>query len=358
MGCVDKINRSRFLNVVCNTLMGILLLLIFLSSFTACAESDQEIGVPYFDSRNTKGAFDKHATAGKVDSAALAPTGERLFTLKDGVLYQYGLSPLKRINSTVVEFDTHQTEDDPYRIFVTNNEKRTIIYQKTRLRLLDMETGKIIRTIPFKSQVGVLNDDEFLTLDDENRGIVWNANKLTKKSEFFEEGEARWSNTENEDISYNYDLTNASIVKGHDYIVLCRPPGYESGEVYVLGVESYKQIWRIKYLRTGLPWASYNLETLYIGAYGEPIWNSGKDIYHIYEPREDKHRRFPGGIIRIDLSSGKSELIDKAGFNQRLHFPLWSDGRWKQLSPAHQYFIAMSIGSLSLIHISEPTRPY
>lgn len=339
---MKPIKRNRLIQVALFIQAGLLLLLMFPSIAFAYESSNQETGEPYFDSRNSKGAFDRGATVGKVDSAVLAPTGERLYTLKDGVLYQYGLAPLMKINSIDVDFDTHQTKSLPYRVFVSNNEKRIIIYQKSRLRLLDMETGRIIRDVPFESELGALNDDEFLTLDNKNTGTVWSVRELIKKFEFVETGEARWANTENDDARYDYDISYGNVIKANNYIVLCRSVGYVPGEVIVFDSKSYNQIWRISYLQIGVPWISYDLATLYIPKYGEPLWHSKKYIYRIYEPRESKRHRYPGSTLRLHLPTNKYEVIGMTNSKHRVR--LASTGRGQQVSPTNQYYMSIAIG--------------
>lgn len=131
------------------------LCMVFMLPHSLYAETSpgQEIGETYCDSGQFRGM-------GMVDSATLAPTGDRLYTLKDSVLRQYNLSPLKRINAMKVAFDSRQIAATPYKTFITNDEKRIVIYSKTQLRLLDVKTGKIIKSVPFQSELGVLNDDE------------------------------------------------------------------------------------------------------------------------------------------------------------------------------------------------------
>jgi hypothetical protein len=138
-------------------------------SLYADTNADQEIGQIY------------RVQVGIVDSAMLAPTGDRLYTLKDSVLRQYNLSPLGRISAMKVAFDSRQIAATPYKTFITNDEKRIVIYSKTQLRLLDVESGKIIKTVLFQSELGVLNDDELFTLGNDNKATVWNVHDLNQE---------------------------------------------------------------------------------------------------------------------------------------------------------------------------------
>ena len=308
----------------------------------------QEIGEPYFD---------KSSGEGRVDSMALAPSGERIYTLKEGVLYEYGLSPLKKINSMKVEFDSKQTKDDPYRMFITNDEKRIIIYSKMRLRLLDLGSGKIIITKLIKSELGVLNDEEFLTLDNNNKGTVRDANNLKEKHVFTASGYDAWDHGKYANISHS------NLIKAGDHLILySEGVNPFPGEVTIFDKNSYKIIWKIYHRDDTRSAVSYDGKTLYVQ---NPL-KEFKYLDKMYEHRNNyikehgaglKDGQFPE-VLKVDLAKGKWSYLTKKDFKYRfgLYVPLSKAGLSQKISPSYQYFLLGTNGRYGFLYSEEKRR--
>ena len=200
-------NTSK-LNLFAGVVLRALLLIVPVSA--SLAGNDQEIGETYSNQM--------YQTEGRVDSAVLAPTGDRLYTLNNGVLRQYNLSPLGRINAMKMAFDSSQTKEDPYKTFITNDEKRIVIYSNKQLRLLDVASGKLIKTVPFESDAGMLNENELFTVDNHNKATVWNARDLTIKMKFEAKGEERWAPFK------GFRVNHSIFIRAGNRILLLQPP--------------------------------------------------------------------------------------------------------------------------------------
>jgi len=307
--------------------MRIILCIILLLPFSLYADVDSEekVGEPYFNFKSGEG---------KVDSAVLAPTGNRLYTLKNGILNQYNLNPLKRIHSQKVEFDSRQNPDDPYhfyRIFITEDEKRIVIYNKQSIRLLDLESGKLIKTISLKSELGILNGEEFLTLDNNNTGIIWEAADLSRKKEFKVIGDDRWS-VDREEAGASTNISHANLIKAGNYIILYDKAGPAIGHVTIFDRMSYEIKCKVIHFDSTYSAISYDFKTLYVPrtrrVQYETIWDKRK--YGHYS-----------GVQKIDLLTGQKSSVSEGKYKQtfRLNIPLSRHGANQQISPTGKYYI-------------------
>lgn len=325
---IDGVNKVSAKTKSGLSLIIYILCIVFMlpHSLYAVTNTDQEIGETYYD----QGSL---LAGSEVDSAVLAPTGDRLYSVKNGVLRLYNLSPLKRIKSMEVEFDSHQEKEGPYRIFITKDEKRIIVYGKTQLRLLDLESGKIIKAVPFQSELGVLNDDELLTLDNDNKATVWDAYELIKKKDFVASGEERWSLKD-----HNITIINCTLIKAANFIILYRPAfSSGNGKVFVFDGASYRQIWNLGHNDVIPSALSYDLNTLYVPNNYRPLWYAGQYVDHIGEFRKkDKEARI-GEILKIDIATAQVGYMFKEDFKWHQYIMLARGAEEQQLSPTHQY---------------------
>lgn len=326
-------NTSR-LKLLAAVVLQVVLLTLPASAFAAAADN-QEIGETY-DNR----MYEKD---GLVDSATLAPSGDRLYTLKDGILRQYSLSPLRKINAITVEFDSRKTSEGHYQTFITNDEKRIVIYGRERLRLLDLQTGKLIKTVPFQSVLGVLNNDDIFTLDNDNKATVWNALDLTKKREFVATGEERWSFKEHE-----VNIERCSLIKVADHIVMYRP-AYVSGngKVFVFDGASYRQIWNVGNADATPSVIAYDLISLSTPL--GKLWNGHSGQY--VNPSEEDIKKFKearfGVNLKVTIATAQVEYIPHNP-HSRLHRAifLWRGASEQQISPTRQYHVVRhSVGT-------------
>lgn len=295
-------------------------------SLYAETNAGQEIGETYYDSGQFRGM-------GMVDSAMLAPTGDRLYTLKDSVLRQYNLSPLRRISAMKVVFDSRQVAATPYKTFITNDEKRIVIYSKTQLRLLDVKTGRIIKTVPFQSELGVLNGNEIFTLDNDNKATVWSADGLTKKREFEATAEERWSDNK------NYNITGSTLIKVANHIILHRPAfSSGNGKIFVFDGASYRQIWNAghnDYIPSAI---SYDLNTVYVPNGGR-LRHFGVSIDHIEEFRKNNKERI-GEMLKINIATAQVEdMCKREDYKLPRYIVMARGAAEQQISLTHQYHL-------------------
>jgi len=195
-----------------------------------------------------------------------------------------------------------------------------------------------------------LNDEEFLTLDNNNKATVWNVNVLIKKNEFTASGGNRWSDNKNYDISYG------NLIKAGKNIILYRQASYVNGEVFVFDSKSYQQIWRIQHTDDERSAISYDLKTLYIPNAKIRLWYSGRFYNHVEEYEKEHKKGRPGRILKIDLSLDKWSYTLKEDFKRRLYIPLSRAGAGQQLSPTRQYYITGYNGNYTFHYPEEYLR--
>ena len=337
----DPISTYLFAVVVLHAL-----LLIMPGSAWAAAEENQEIGETYNNQM--------YLTEGRVDSAVLAPTGDRLYTLKNGVLSQYNLSPLTRISTVKVAFDSRQTKEDPYKTFITSDEKRIIIYSNKQLRQLDVASGKLIKTVPFESDAGMLNENELFTVDNQNKAVVWNALDLTIKMKFEAKGEERW-------VPFEGHIINHSLfLRAGNRILLFRPHRRYAAAIFVFDASTYKFLWRVKNNVILKPLLSADMRVLYVncGADGySKLWRDGHHTdLHNELKQKYKDTELRPDYCQFDLSSGQFDLpstdfketnyrVTNTNTNRNRHFNLNYMPRQTQISPTSQYQFLSGVGN-------------
>jgi len=244
-------NQAIYLPVVYN---GLMLFFMLSVSALACAENEQEIGEPVRPSSTLQPYY-----------MVLAPTGERTYVMYHGMLVQYQLNPLKIISKVDIELDIPYLEikDNPKsvfyhrhtskRLFITNDEKRIIIYGHADMKLFDVKTNKVIKTISLPEGSAVMNGDEFVTFEKDNTNVtIWNANDLTMKRQFQLEGIVNTG-----DGFKTYGTYNAHKVGKYIFA--------HSGPLFrILESKNYKKIVEF-YLYDPIsswPWIDYELKTL------------------------------------------------------------------------------------------------
>jgi hypothetical protein len=140
--------------------------LILSVSVWATADDTQQIGVPQARDVSVKGCF----------GAVLSPDENHFYTVREGLLTQYQISPFKKIGSIAI--DREQFKERPYEsrcsIFITSDKLKLIIVYDDRMFLLNASTGQILKrtVLTRKADVAVLNENELVIL-----GRYWDKNE-------------------------------------------------------------------------------------------------------------------------------------------------------------------------------------
>ena len=159
------------------------------------AGHSKEIGVPLIPSAG-KG---RH-----LDSAFMAPDGKHFYTLYEGLLTKFSISPVQKLSSSEIDFKEILSAKNFFKVFITSDEKRLIISnsKEAQIALVDISTGQIIKTIKVDTTYSkvyvpdyhremnsrsimidsVLNGNEFLVIK-EDEILVFDAYTLAKLKE-------------------------------------------------------------------------------------------------------------------------------------------------------------------------------
>ncbi len=262
--------RDRKINLFTFFLSNVILFILMLSvSVVAYAGSEEEIGIPV-----------RPPTVLQPYYMVLAPTGERVYVMYHGKLIQYQLNPLKIISTVDIDLDIPPLNKkhplsviSPKRLFITKDEKRMIIYGYTEMKLFDMATNKVIKTIPLNKGSAVLNDNEFVTFEGDNTVVtLWKAEDLTQIRQF-RSGGTDWK--KDEPLSYGTSIAH----KVGKYIFT------RSGPIFrILDSKTYKETFAFRLYgppRT-FAWIDYDLKTLWLANAGVNSPYSGRKSLHEY----------------------------------------------------------------------------
>ena len=139
-----------------------LLLIMPVSAFAATGEA-QEIGVPQAMEVQPKGCF----------GVVLSPDGDGFYSVRDGLLTHYQVTPFKKIGSIAI--DQEQLKDIPEkescRVLITDDHSKLILVFREWIVLLDSRTGKISKKLEREgelrrkgSESSTLNGDDLVFL--------------------------------------------------------------------------------------------------------------------------------------------------------------------------------------------------
>lgn len=130
-------------------------LLLIMSAGVAAAEDVQEIGVPKPVESKINNCFDVH----------LSPSSDRFYTLRDGLLTQYQINPLKKLSATSGDWGTIKEPGCYMRI--TDDEKKLLVVDKSQIYAFDIGTGRLLNKAEWEyrsSPAVIINDDELVIL--------------------------------------------------------------------------------------------------------------------------------------------------------------------------------------------------
>lgn len=124
----------------------ILVALLFV--FSLFAGESEERGVPFIKGGRIVGVPYVKSGTGRIDSAVLAPNGESFYTLKQGLLTQWMLSPLKKLKEwelPMQKLKEHLHGD----LYITNN--KILIVSPEEFVLFNLQTQKVEKTLTYNS---------------------------------------------------------------------------------------------------------------------------------------------------------------------------------------------------------------
>jgi len=151
--------------------MRVLLFLLFLF-VSGCEGVDEDvIGKPSISFTANFACYD----------TVLSPDDKTLYTLKEGILSHWQISPMKRL-------DYFDTGDKPkrdlrtYLIYITSDAKRMVIWSKENIELWSLKDHKLIKKIKHHSIAGDITQRGFVTTD-KDRLVEWDTKTLSKTKE-------------------------------------------------------------------------------------------------------------------------------------------------------------------------------
>ena len=127
----------------------IILMMVFVVSVFAGGISSQEIGVPYVEEGR-----------GQVQSAVLTPDGESFYTLKDEIITNWQLEPIKKLNSFKIKLSEDEKKKK-YHMSISSDSKKMIVVTRKSLLLFDLEKKKLIKKKKDKISMGVMDGSIF-----------------------------------------------------------------------------------------------------------------------------------------------------------------------------------------------------
>ena len=135
--------------------------------------SDAKIGIPYMERGE-----------GHVESMITSPTSESFYTLNNGVVVKWQISPPKKMHSFNVDID----KDKSYTIYVTPDDKKLLLHSKDDISIWDIKSGSLIKqvenkSIPYKKRnvkvaVGIVAGYTFYSLGEDFILKKWNMQTL------------------------------------------------------------------------------------------------------------------------------------------------------------------------------------
>lgn len=295
MGRVNNMVYSRFF-VFC---------MLFISVFAIQAKEStndtDEIGIPVRPLSTLQPYF-----------MVLAPKGERAYVMFNDMLVQYQLNPLKIIS--VVDIDLKippldrkhpRTSLTPKRLFITQDEKRIIIYGHAYMKLFDIAMNKVIKTINLNKGSAILNGNEFVTFEKDSVVVtIWNAQDLTQNRKINSGGRG-----ENESKT----LGTFNAHKVGEYIFA------HSGSMFrILDSKTYEEIFSFKLhdlTVNTVPWVDYNFKMLVVYYASIPTsygGNGGMAGYRKYNLKERRLESVSGSFNAVMSSLKNIRLFTRS----------------------------------------------
>jgi hypothetical protein len=278
----------------------------------------------------------------RVDSSVLTPDGKRLYVLKNGTLSQYQIDPFRLMSSFKVGIDSVQPEkrSDWYQIFITPDESKIVIHDKSSIKLLDLTTRGITKSVTHESQNGLLVDNVFVTFGPDNVLTLWNAESLQKIKTIVPD--YKWTGTR--EVSHDegtrfpnaYSLSRGSsnVFRLGDQIVIYIPAYIAShagaaGDIFLIDKDTFELEAYIQH-HSEDPTLSFDHKSIYVNG------------LKLREPSKENAKVEKGGfwdIQKYDLESGDVTVV-KPEKSPNSNAPRLSfRGLSPQIPPAGQFHL-------------------
>ena len=121
---------------------------------------------------------------GKIESVVTSSSSESFFTLNDGEIIKWQISPPKKLHSFSVNIDRNKR----YTIYITPNDKTLLLHSKDDISIWDTKTGTLIKRVNIKSlsynkmdlkaAVGTVDGYVFYSLSEDFILHKWDINTL------------------------------------------------------------------------------------------------------------------------------------------------------------------------------------
>lgn len=298
---------------------SLLIFVMFSVSLAACAENEQEIGVPKAMKSTTTGCF----------GAVLSPDGEHFYTLREELLTRYRNSPFEKIGSIVIareELEKNRNESS-CRVLLSNDQSKLIIVFAYKILLLDTNTGKMLHKFERKHRgsgivSAVLDGNELVLLDREEGDSfhlsIRDSNSLKVKREIRDLGK-------NFGFYPDQKLSDGiSIIQDRIYLV--------TGEsLLVLNRKTYaSELLVICKYTCNVPTISKNFKKLY-------VWN----VLSVTDHLKDKKTSYDDGLVKkvmvFDQGTRESRFENRNDINRVNLYPILA-GR-EQISRVKDYLM-------------------
>ena len=243
---------------------------------TVANQIGRELGIQ-IGSEQLIGAISPINEHSRVDSSILTSDGKRIYALKDGTLSQYQIDPFKLMRSLKVGIDSAQPDkrSDWYQIFITADESKVIIHDKSSIKLLDLTTRSITKSVSHDSQNALLVDNVLVTFGSDNVLTLWNAENLLKIKTIAPD--YRWAGTKetNNDsggtVARDFNLCRGSsnVLRLGDLVVIAIPAYMANhgnstpGDIFLVNKDTFKLVTHIEHYSDN-PILSFDHKSIYV----------------------------------------------------------------------------------------------
>lgn len=278
----------------------------------------------------------------RVDSAVLTSDGKRIYVLKNGTLSQYQIAPFKLMSSFKVGIDSVQPPErsDQYQIFITADESKIVIHDKSAIKLLDITSRSITKSVSHDSQNALLVDNVFASFGPDNVLTLWNAENLARIRTITPD--YKWTGTkegrhdEGHSFTQKYSLSRgkSNVFRLGDMVVIFIPAMRGShaavlGDIFLINKDTFKLETHIEHYSDNAM-LSFDHKAIYI--------NGLKSV----EPRKQNAKVEKGGfwdMHEYDIESGTVKVL-KPG-----------DSRFINIHPPHLQRLSPHIPPAGQFHL-------
>lgn len=249
----------------------------------------------------------------RVDSSVMTPDGKRVYVLKNGALSQYQIEPFKLRSSFKVGFDSVQPAErsDWHHIFITPDESKIVIHDKNSIKLLDLTTRSITKSVSHDSQSALLVDNVFVTFGPDNVLTLWNTKSLLKiktiTPDYKWTGTKQGSHDEGHSFTQKYGLSRgkSNVFRLEDRVIIYVPARLAnhgasvSGDIFLINKDTFKLDAHIEHYSED-PTLSFDHKSIYVNG------------LKLREPSKETAKVEKGSfwdIHKYDLESGDVTVI-------------------------------------------------